>query len=575
MKLFRKIKKALPLALIAAGLMSFCGCSDAAMGSDSLLRPPRATGDKAAIQDIISAEAGGSYNLKYPQKGENRSAITFRNEDTDNEYVLALYSTENDTKLNVSVIVYDKKQWKCLGTYANNASGVDRVMFYDINGDKKEEILIGWTSYNSSQKSLTAYLMDTDEVYEMGIDQTYDELIVTDITDDMSEDIILLSLSTQDTPSVATLLQYSDRDKRPVGKNSLELNSDVIAFSNILVGDVAVNTEAGKNTSASARAENSTAPAEQQESQASVESSVPKTSQTSGQSSVPQASQTVSESSEPQTSQTSTEGSEHRTSQPSGESSVQEQTSVSSEPDISDESEPDEQSITEESSKSDGTKVVIRGNQSRKGIILDCRRSDNTYCTQMIYYDSLNDELYNPLDKTGSSGIYTNPTLRTEAVFSRDINDDGVIEVPVVSQMNASVDEAGANVCNLTSWSNYDAGENKMNVVMNTVINIKDGYYFRMPDRWVGSVTTRSDPETREMSFYLWNSKTASIGDKLLTIYRFNEQQWKDNNHAGLIQLEINSENSKAVYAGQLFLTNAQDELNITEKELKGLVFAV
>ena len=549
-----RIIKALSV-IAAAGLLSLSGCSHAAMGTDTLLRPPRATGDKAAIQDIISSEAGGSYNLKYPQKGENRSAITMRNEDTENEYALALYSTENDTKLNVSVIAYDKKQWKCLGTFSNNSSGVDRVMFYDINGDKKEEVLIGWTSYNSSQKSLTGYVMDGDEVFEMSIDETYDELVVSDITDDSSEDIILLSLSTQEKPSVATLLQYSDTDKRPVGKYSMELNSDVISFSNIIVGDVAVNTNSGsENTSSSARADNSRTDTEQ-------ESAVTSQSEPSKpeQSSQP-------EPSKPEQSSQSEPSKPEQSSQP--EPSKPEQ---SSQPEPS---EPEESSEVE-TSKPEGAKIVVSGNLNRRGVILDCKRSDNTFCTQMIYYDGINDELTDPLDRVSDTGAYINPTIRTEAVFSRDIDDDGVIEVPVVSQMNASVDENGAYVCNLTAWSNYNAGENKMNTVMNTVMNLKDGYYFSMPDRWVSTVTARSDPDTREMSFYLWNTKTASIGDKLLTIYRYSEQQWNENKHAGLIQLDISPENSKVIYAGQLFMTNAQDELNLSESELKTSVFAV
>ena len=162
---------------MAAGLLALSGCSGFAADGDSLLHPPRPTGDKAAIQDIISREAGGTYNLKYPQKGVNRSAIILRNENTDNEYALALYSTENDSKLNVSIISYSNEQWKCLGTYTNNSSGVDRVLFCDINADKREEIVIGWTSYNSAHKSLTAYSFDKDEVYEMSIDEIGEDTI--------------------------------------------------------------------------------------------------------------------------------------------------------------------------------------------------------------------------------------------------------------------------------------------------------------------------------------------------------------------------------------------------------------
>ncbi|MBQ9461042.1 MAG: hypothetical protein IJU51_03875 [Clostridia bacterium] len=558
----KNVKK-ISAMLIAAGLLTLSGCSGLAADGNSLLRPPRPTGDKAAIQEIIAREAGGTYNLKYPQKGVNRSAITLRNENTDNEYALALYSTENDTKLNVSIIAYDQAEWKCLGTYTNNSSGVDRVLFYDINSDKREEIIIGWTNYNSAHKSLTAYSMDSEEVYEMTVDETYDELAIADMTNDAADDIVLLSLSTQDTPSVATLLQYSDLDKRPVGKYSLELDSEVIAFSNIVVGDVATNTEIKpsevKLTASSARVAPSDTSDDDEDSQ--EESS--RQENTSKEEGSAEESADVSQKSGDESS------SDDKSS--ADESSEAEQPSETTEPEQSEESENSEESskaVKPGPKKFDANAVL-----SKKGIVVDCKRSDNTFCTQMIYYDNLYDELIDPISRKNDGSTYINPTLRTEAVFSRDINGDDVIEVPVSVPMNAAADESGAAVCNLTSWCNYDARERKTNVAMNTVMNLKDGYYFVMPERWLGSVTARSDAETREMTFYLWNTKTSTLGDKLLLISRCTEQQWKESDHSGKILLKLSPGKSKAVYSAVIYLTSADEALNITESELQDSVF--
>ena len=540
---------------MAAGLLALSGCSGFAADGDSLLHPPRPTGDKAAIQDIISREAGGTYNLKYPQKGVNRSAIILRNENTDNEYALALYSTENDSKLNVSIISYSNEQWKCLGTYTNNSSGVDRVLFCDINADKREEIVIGWTSYNSAHKSLTAYSFDKDEVYEMSIDETYDDLAIVDMTNDATDDILLLSLSTQDTPSAATLLQYSDPDKRPVGKYSLELDSEVIAFSNIVVGDVAINTEikpseikltasgARSDTSGTESANESSAEGDASKDESAAEGDASKD-------------ESADEGDDPEVSMTSD--------------------------DASTETHEDAGTVDEQSAEESGTerkniprKFDANAILSKKGVVIDCKRSDNTFCTQMVYYDNLSDELIDPIVKRSEGGAYVNPTMRTEAIFSRDINGDEIIEVPVSAPMNASTDENGAYVCNLTVWCNYNARERKSNVALNTVMNMKDGYYFVMPDRWLNTVTARSDAETREMTFYLWNSKTSSLGDKLLLISRYNEQQWKETDHSGRILLDIYSEKSNAVYAAVIYLTSADEKLNITEKELQEAVLLI
>ena len=602
--MLKKAKKVSAL-LLSACLLTLSGCSGLAADGNSLLRPPRPTGDKAAIQEIIAREAGGAYNLKYPQRGVNRSAITLRNENTDNEYALALYSTENDTKLNVSIIAYAQSEWKCLGTYTNNSSGVDRVLFYDINADKREDIIIGWTSYNSAHKSLTAYSFNSDEAFEMSIDETYDDLAIVDLTNDSIDDIVLLSLSTQETPSSATLLQYSDQDKRPVGKYSLELDSEVIAFSNIVVGDVAINTEKKlseiKVTASSARvapSDPSDGEASQEEKSADEESAEESSKESAAESSREEenASSDSSKEDDPNkessvndegSAESSAEGSQSSNDEPSenetssDESSEEGSSSESAMPVPIEESsgeiitDPDDED-GEESSR--GVKPVPKKFDanavlSKKGVVVDCKRSDNTFCTQMIYYDSIYDELTDPIARRKDGSTYINSTLRTEAVFSRDINGDDVIEVPVSVPMSAAADENGFAVCNLTSWCNYDARERKSNIAMNTVMNLKDGYYFVMPDRWLGNVTARSDAETREMTFYMWNSKTAALGDRLLLISRYTEQQWKDADHSGKILLELSPVKSKAVYAAEIYLTSADESLNITETELQDSVF--
>ena len=568
---------------IAAVLLTMGGCSDAAMSSDSLLRPPRATGDKAAIQDIIADEAGGSYVLKYPQKGENRAAITLRNENTDNEYALALYATENDTKLNASIIAYqpDKHLWECVGTYTNTGSGVDRVMFYDINGDQREEIIIGWTSYNSAQKSLTAYTFKSDEVYEMAIDEAYDELVISDITNDKRDDVILLSLSTQETPSTATLLQYSEQDKRPVGTCSLELASDVIAFSNILVGNVAVNTEPKHSASAGDRTDTAvSSEPSPNESLArwnegrnlKVETSVIENS--------PESRAESTDVSEDASADPSTDVSEGTSAAPSTD--VSEGTSAAPSTDVSKEASAgtDTSDTAHQPPQKEEPPEPLDDNipKMKRGVIVDGKRSDGTFCTQMIYYDVEKEDLTDPINPASGrvpSGQYVNPTGRSEAIFSRDINGDDVIDIPVVSQMFASVDESGAAVCSQVAWSDYDAGEKKLVTVLYAVMNVKDGYYVCLPDRWNGKVTARSDAEMRSLSFYLWNSQTSSLGDKLLTIYRFTEQQWNEENQEDYIRLDIQVQKSKAVFAAQIFKTNADDSLNLSAEEVKNSVFAI
>ena len=142
--------------------------------------------------------------------------------------------------------------------------------------------------------------------------------------------------------------------------------------------------------------------------------------------------------------------------------------------------------------------------------------------------------------------------------------------MPVVTQMPAGVDEKATNICTLTSWQNYDASGNKLNTIMNAVMYLKDGYYFKMPDRWLGNVTARSNAESRELTFYMWDNKKSVLGDKLLTIYRYTEQQWNEADNGNMIRLDEPTL-GKAVYAAELFTTDKNEEMNITAKEVRDM----
>ncbi len=657
----KTIRKTAALLIAALNIGILAGCSDATIGGDSMLRPPRATGDKAAIQDIIAAEAGGSYSLKYPQQGENRSAITLRNENTDNEYAVALYSTENDTKLNVSIIACIKKEWKCLGTFSNNNSGVDRVMFYDIKGSVNEGIVIGWTSYNSSQKTLTSYSFNSEEASELNLEESYDEMSVGDMTGDGSDELLLLSLSSQDVMSHATLVQYSGEDKRLLSKYSVELDPSVISFSNIAAGEIVSPSISDEEYAAepekdgeqdedydededetmststgarSVRAEPSVQTSRENsgDTQSSVKekpdndnsktkaskTEVSKTENTASSDKSDVISETAEPSGDPDASKTSKAGSDTKqessagaaasssppetaevsdekssaSAQPASSSQV---TSSSSQPvqssvpqessDASDEDDPEyTDTDPDESSEAEGSQSSAASDKreiilNRRGVAVDGKRGDETFCTQIIYYDSKRDQLVNPLaGKTDGSGAL-NPTLRSDAVFSADINNDGVIDVPTVAPMFASAEESGAAVCNMTVWNNYDpvteSFDKLLVPVMNTVINSKDGYYFVMPERWIGKVTARSDPETREMTFYLWDEDKSRIGDKLLTLFRYTEQQWSNTPKQGFIRLELGRDQSNACFAAKIYESKTDKSMNIKKQEVRDSVFPI
>ncbi len=427
------------------------GCSDISFGEQTILRPPRATGDKAEIQTVIKEQAGSDYMLKYPQTGDYRSAVTlFETGHKNNEYAVALYSTENNTKLNISIISHTGEKWECLGSFSNAATGVDRIIFEDLNNDGSDEILVGWSTYNAGQNTLSAYSIEDETIREMTIDESYTEIIITDITQDKSEDIILLSLRNDQTPSTARILQYSEQEKRPIGKFSTVLDSEVTAFVNIQCGKIDAEDEC---------------------------------------------------------------------------------------------------------------------------IVIDGSKNNGQLTTQVLRFDSENQLLLNPLVTQNENGAVVNSTTRKNAATSRDINNDGIVEVPVVTQMSAPRNTDAGSVCSITSWKQIDTSDDSLKTILNTVMNYTDGYYLIIPDSWNGKVTGISNAENREINFYVWDAESSSLGDRLLTICRFTRSDWDKADKDKYIKIEsVKSNGTESVIAAQLYNTDKDSSLGISRSDIKTLI---
>ena len=205
-----KIKKAIISALLCCALLS--GCSVVGIESSELMRPPKATADKAQIQSVIDEQAEDNYILKYPQRGQYRSAVIMRDMDGDGtSEAIAFYSNKNEgtPKTNLLIIAQKKGVWECVGKYSNQSTEVDQITFADLNADGTVELIAGWGAVGSSINQLTAYSFDSTATREIQINQTYASFAAGDFTGDGSDELILLTLPSPESKPQATLLDWN------------------------------------------------------------------------------------------------------------------------------------------------------------------------------------------------------------------------------------------------------------------------------------------------------------------------------------------------------------------------------
>ena len=168
-------------------LLCLClsGCSFSMLDAQNLMAPPKANADQQSIHQLLQGDRT-EMTLVYPKNGEYRSAIITKDFTGDgSKDALGFYALE-DRSVAVQFLLKDGDAWRTAGTFQNTATQVDRVCFADLNGDGRQDVLIGWGSTAGTTgrtAAVSAYLFSEGEITEYPLG-TYGEMAVTDFDGD-------------------------------------------------------------------------------------------------------------------------------------------------------------------------------------------------------------------------------------------------------------------------------------------------------------------------------------------------------------------------------------------------------
>ena len=226
------------LLLVVIWSLTISGCS-MGIASKNLMRPPNPTGEELLVLKAIEKKVGNDIVLKYPRGGDYRAAITIKNISNDEKKVaVAFYSTEMDSNINVMILSQDCTQWVCEESFRGQGIGIDKLCFSDIDNDGKEEIVIGWHSYNNLDNHISVYCSNKDKYEEIKIVEPYTEFILSDLDSDNINEIMLLSLSDNSNSAKVQLLKVNTKDLKTEISGVSSLSDKIIKFNSVKFGKI-------------------------------------------------------------------------------------------------------------------------------------------------------------------------------------------------------------------------------------------------------------------------------------------------------------------------------------------------
>jgi len=174
------------------------------------------------------------------------------------------------------------------------------------------------------------------------------------------------------------------------------------------------------------------------------------------------------------------------------------------------------------------TGKISDGNPLR--IYIDAYKGETQAITEMVYWDvekkALSAPLLNP--QTQSNIL----TLRNNRIPSADINNDGIVDIPIQEILegvkNLQAENEKADLIYITKWINVTDDGNAAEV-LKTVINFSQRYMIAIPKELYGRITVINHIKDKKWDICAFQKTGNTVGDVLFSIISIDKLKWEQN----------------------------------------------
>lgn len=199
--------KKITAVLIVLLMLMFTGCQPLMNGDiEQLLAAPQLSKTQQQVVNALKEYLGEAVKLKYPRNGENLSPVLFYDLDgNENDEVIVAYTAQSKGK-NVQLAVLQKKEsgkWVVVFETEGIDTDIDSISFANMLPGDGIQMIVGYSNLNLSDKYLVVYSCQ-DLTLQSRYEQAYYSYCTADMTQDGQTDLVAIS-----TPSQMGRLQIS------------------------------------------------------------------------------------------------------------------------------------------------------------------------------------------------------------------------------------------------------------------------------------------------------------------------------------------------------------------------------
>lgn len=213
-------------------------------------------------------------------------------------------------------------------------------------------------------------------------------------------------------------------------------------------------------------------------------------------------------------------------------------------------------------------KAEKSSNDSPMRIYVDAVKGERQMITEVVYWDSENSVLCAPL--LDAETLTNSSTLRYDPIGCSDINNDGIIDIPVqmtVFGINDSILARDSEKVYLTEWKSLTSSG--LETVLYSLVNYHDGYMINLDKSEISSLGIRDYRSQNCWIVYSADNDGTPVNE-LYSVFRIPFQKWNADNYESYIPVIENEDSVISV-----FITSDGKSLGLDEVFLKSKIIRI
>ena len=192
------IKKLLAFSLLCVMSVTLTGCDGLFAAPNEVLNAPKLTGELEGLENAIENTIKDKYDFAYPSSGEYRtSCIQVDLDGNEINEVLVFYIPKTDGLLHFNLFVKNGSDWKSVGDVSLESASVEKVLFKNLCGDGKLEIVIGTVGFSVADlRTRKAFVYSYDgEKIQPKFQENCTDFALCNLIDDGYSQLMMLNVS--------------------------------------------------------------------------------------------------------------------------------------------------------------------------------------------------------------------------------------------------------------------------------------------------------------------------------------------------------------------------------------------